>query len=95
MALDRGIVRIDEVVAKYLAEWPGTSTLTAQRTGCGRAVQCTGCGRAVPWEQVHAVAIQRPDGTVSQGCNLLCDKCYAAIAEPHGIPSWTMSGRHG
>lgn len=87
-ALDRGIVRIDEVVRKYKAEWNWVEP-------SGRTTQCTGCRRTVPSEQVHVMAIMRPDGTVSQGCNMLCDKCHAALAEPHGIPSWTMSGRHG
>lgn len=87
-ALDRGIVRIDEVVRKYKAEWNWVEP-------SGRTVQCTGCGRTMPLEQAHGVAIMRPDGTVSQGCNMLCDECHAALAEPHGVPSWTMSGRHG
>lgn len=85
-ALDKGLVRIAAVVAKYRAEWPGTATFT---------VQCTGCKRTVPLEQAHRVSGLRPDGTVPQGCAMLCDKCHAALAEPHGVPSWTMSGRHG
>lgn len=89
-ALDRGIVRIDEVVRKYKAEWNWVEP-------SGRTVQCTGCGRTVPLEQAHGMAVLRPDGTVSQGCRyFLCDKCHdAELAVPHGVPSWTMSGRHG
>lgn len=89
MALDQGIARIAGVVRNYLADWPETA---------GLATQCTGCGKAVPPEQAHYVP--RPRGAAPQGVGgLLCDTCYAAhragLDKPSGIPSWTMSGRHG
>lgn len=54
----------------------GTAT-AAPASNIYAVVQCTTCGQTVPLEQAHRVSVLRPDGTVPQGCELLCERCYA------------------